>query len=127
MDCCHLPTRRDVCRSIAHYAQAISVNDSSLLSAGRSYVYWSNGQCAEAVADAEMALSMAPVVSDTGHTDAEAHTVLARCYFDAGQYRNALEHIESALPLLRAHGYSAGAIASWEGDRDFLLEELGDR
>ena len=113
--------------SIAHYSQAIALNDQSLLRAGRAFVYWHNGQCPEAIEDAETALTMTPVVAAGAHSHAEAHTVLSWCYYDMGQPRKELEHLRAALPLIEEHGYSEQAIRSVQEEIELILEELGDR
>ena len=113
--------------SIAHYSQAITLGDRSLLRVGRAWVYWHNGQCAEAIADAETALTMAPAIAAGVHSHAEAHGVLAFCYYDVGQLRKELEHRRAALPLLEEHGYSQRAILSLQEEIELILEELGER
>ena len=113
--------------SIAHYSEAIALDDRSLLRVARAFVYWHNGQCAEAIADAETALNMAPAIADGSHSHANAHGVLAFCYYDAGQVRKELEHLRAALPLMEEHGYSQRAILSAQEKIALIIEELGER
>lgn len=110
--------------SIRHHTWAVALNDISTIRISRASSYYRNGQCAEAMEDARIALNQEPVVKEGHHTAVEAHTFLALCYIDTEQDLPALEHMDALLPLAKEHGYSANAIGFMEEERALALHRL---
>ncbi len=93
-----------------HFTNEMEVLDSSNARSNRAIAYRNANMCAEAVDDAWVALGMEPIVAEGWHTHAEAHLVLADCLVRTGDYSLALEHLDSAIALAAAHGFSDGRV-----------------
>ena len=94
--------------AIKHYTDAIDIRDDAYHRIPRAIEYANNGRCAEATTDAETALAMEPYHEPGYHTSAEAHWTLAAC----SPEEQAQVHMDQAVAIARAHGYSEEDIAA---------------
>ena len=97
---------RDNEQAIHHFSKAIDVHDTSADRVNRASVYLYNGQCQEAMQDAQVALAMEPSTGTGFHTDVEAHLPLAHCFTQNEQYELALAHVDSALTIANEYKFS---------------------
>ena len=89
----------------------------------RAATYRDMNQCDAAIADAQGALALEPVVSPGWHTDVEANVVLADCYAVAGERLTALQHAEAAIHIAEGNGYSEADLADMKRLVDWLRTE----
>ena len=101
--------------AIAHFTRSIQIRDSAVDRMNRSASYMATDRCPRAVQDARAALSLPPHKEDAYHSEVEANSVLASCLMEAGEYRLAYVHAESALSGAISYGYPTK-------DIDLLIE-----
>ena len=100
-------------KAIEHHTAAVEIRDTALHRANRAVEYYLLiDQCTEATIDAEAALNMEPYTEPGYHSGAEAHWIMANCLMDSGDEIAALAHMEQAVSIARAHGYSPEEVAS---------------
>ena len=97
---------RDNEQAIHHFSKAIEINDISAGRVNRASVYFFNGQCDEAMQDAQAALTMKPSTGVGFHTYAEAHFILGQCFILNEQYELALEQVDLALAIAKEYKFS---------------------
>ena len=100
--------------AIGHYSKAIALTDTAEARVGRASAYWSIEDCTTAIADSHQALALSPVRWPQYHTDAEANTMLAICYYRRGELQPALQYADAAKQIMREHGYAAEDIEALE-------------
>lgn len=106
---------RDSESSIRHLTIAIDLNDSSVARTNRATAYVYNGQCPEAVADANLALDREATESDSGYSShIEARLLLSTCYAQSGEHALALNHIETAIGQAQSAGVREERLESFE-------------
>ena len=101
--------------AIAHFTRSIEIRDSAVDRMNRSASYMATDRCPRAVEDARAALSLPPHKEAGYHSEVEANSVVASCLMEAGEYRLAYVHAESALSGAISHGYPTE-------DIDLLIE-----
>ncbi len=110
--------------AIQHHSYAIALGDDAINRANRGASYLNNLQCEPAMVDAEAALTMAPKSTDGYHTDAEANTILATCYYLQDDLLPALQHADAALALARGSNYTEADVAAIEELRALIRLEI---
>ena len=110
-------------RAIQHYTNAINIRDDAWHRVSRAAEYPHHGLWAEAVVDAEIALTMKPCSPPGYHSSAEANWIIAGCLTARGEKLRAITHMEQATNIARAHGYSEEDIAA----RSALMSEWGTK
>ena len=108
--------------AIVHLSNAIDIERDALNLFNRAATYRDMNQCDAAIADAQGALALEPVVDPGWHSDAEANVVLADCYAMTGERLMALQHAEAAIRIAEGNGYSEAGL---EGIKE-LKDWLGD-
>ena len=106
--------------AIEHYSRAIDLDETAQARVGRARAQLKVQNCSKALADGRKALEM-PNERWTYYRSkaqinswAEAHVTLSYCHTDQSQWREALQHAESALILMQENSYDAATIASAE-------------
>ena len=106
--------------AIQHYSRAIDLDETAQARVGRARAQLKAQNCSKALADGRKALEM-PNESWTYYRSkaqinswAEAHVTLSYCHTNQSQWREALQHAESALILMQENNYDAATIASAE-------------
>ena len=100
--------------AIEHYSKAIALEDTAEARVGRASAYWSIQDCTTANIDSRQALTLPPVAWSQYHSDAEANTVLAICYYRKGELQPALQHADAAQQIMRENGYPPEDIEALE-------------
>ena len=111
-------------RAIAHYSNAIQIEDDSIDRLNRSLAYHSIDRCDKAITDALATLAREPTFETGYHTDAEANYILSDCYFWDEEYLLSLQHIEAALAIAKEHHYSDDEIVFMEEEREIIKSYL---
>ena len=106
--------------AIQHYSRSIDLDETAQARVGRARAHLKVQNCSKALADGRKALEM-PNESWTYYRSkaqinswAEAHVTLSYCHADESQWKEALQHAESALILMQENNYDAATIASAE-------------
>ena len=106
--------------AIEHYSRAIGLDETAQARVGRAWAHLEAKNCSKALADGQKALEM-PNESWTYYRSrakinswAEAHAALSYCHAGESQWKEALQHAESALKLMQENSYDAATIASAE-------------
>ena len=81
------------------------------------------GECDPAITDAKAALTMKPESDQGFHTDAEANSILARCYLIQGDPQRALQHAEASISIANENRYPEIGIATFTMVRDIIQAE----
>ena len=100
--------------AIGHYSKAIALTDTAEARVGRASAYWSIEDCTTAIADSHQALALSPVRWPQYHSDAEANTILAICYYRKGELQPALQHADAGQQIMRENGYPPEDIEALE-------------
>lgn len=110
--------------AIAHYTNAIQIQDNSIDRVGRSIAYIHLEQCDKAIVDAKAALALKAAFDEGYHTDVEANYILSDCYFWDEEYLLSLQHIDAAIAIAKEHRYPNSEIASMEEEREIIQSYL---
>ena len=94
-------------KTIEHYTNAISIQDSGTNRVGRAESYALTGQWHLAVTDAEAALAMEAEQTEYLHMHAEAHVLLAAWYAVQGEVSLIYDHASKALDIMNTMQYDA--------------------
>ena len=99
--------------AIEHYSRAIHLDETAQARVGRAWAHLEAKNCSKALADGRKALEM-PNESWTYYRSkakinswAEAHAALSYCHAGESQWKEGLQHAESALNLMRENSYGA--------------------
>ena len=99
--------------AIKHYSRAIDLDETAQARVGRAWAHLEAKNCSKALADGQKALEM-PNESWTYYRSrakinswAEAHAALSYCHAGESQWKEGLQHAESALKLMRENSYGA--------------------
>ena len=92
-------------KTIEHYTNAISIQDSGTNRVGRAGSYAQTGQWHLAVTDAEAALAMEAEQTEYLHMHAEAHVLLATWYAVQGEVSLIYDHASNALAIMSTMEY----------------------
>ena len=111
--------------AIEHFSKAISLNDTAVARVGRASAYWKIADCTTAIADGDQALALPPVTWPQYHSDAEANTILAVCYYRKGELQPALQHADAAQQIMREHGYPPEDIEALETLEEAIRSAMG--
>ena len=109
--------------AIQHHSNSIAMDDTALDRINRAYSYLNNSECAPAITDAKVALTMEPEVDQDYHTDAEANWILAFCYQEQTDFQTALQHAEAGLAIANENQYSDDEIRHFTELRDAIRLE----
>ena len=111
--------------AIKHYTKAVETRDNALRRINRGNEYANQGQCPEANRDAEAALGMEAYTTPGFHTDTEAHWILGICLLEQGNHRNALFHMDQAVTIARASGYTSEDISTMSEVQEITRQLAG--
>ena len=111
--------------AIRHYTEAIGIRDNALRRIYRGDEYTANDQCTEAAADAETALDMKAHAEPGFHTGVEGHWILGICLLEQGNHRNALFHMDQAVTIARASGYTREDISTMSEVQEITRQLAG--
>ena len=99
--------------AIEHYSRAIDLDETAQARVGRAWAHLEAKNCSKALADGQKALEM-PNESWTYYRSrakinswAEAHAALSYCHAGESQWKEGLQHAESALILMHENSYGA--------------------
>ena len=116
-------------QALARFTVALEIQDNPLDRVNRATSYVNNNQCQRAIQDSQRALEMNHAVSDSYHTDAEAHAIMAFCYLQSDDHHSTIEHANKALKLMNSAGYPAEELATihgWAGTAHHLEQNYSE-
>ena len=106
-----------------HLTDAIQLHDTPEYRTTRGWIYLAQQQCSLAKTDAQLALTMPAEPEPEYHPHAEAHQIIANCYWENDDLQLAREHAESAIPIMLNAGYPTADIQEWTQARDYLTHQ----
>ena len=110
--------------AIDHYSNAIEVRNTSVNRVSRAGVYLQTDQCGLAIPDAQVALTLAPVLTEGFHTDMQANYILSTCYFFNSEYRKALQHMDATISIGLDIEMDGEVISALQDEREYILSLL---
>lgn len=110
--------------AIAHYSNAIAIDDDAINRVNRAITYYDNSQCEPAISDAKAALQKVPETGEGYSTDVATNSVLVWCYYEQSKYRQALQHADAAIAIANDHQYDESEIVLMTELRDVIRYEL---